>query len=158
MARVYNNIRVTATVGGQKYHFRSKLEYNWAQYLDFLQSAEEIIDWSYETELFIFHGVTRAPVQYRPDFRVVENDGTAVFQECKGYHDGQTNSKLRLMAKHYPDVVMELVRQNIPKSGGKGANRLFNAKRYVRRIIDASAIFKQLKGYINFDVPKLREL
>ena len=75
---------------------------------------------------------------------MIENDGTVVYQETKGYYDGQTNTKLRRMARHYPDTIFELVLQRIPKRGGKGAGRRRIAAKYTRRIIDASKIFKQI--------------
>jgi len=149
ITRQYNNQHITATVGEKKCHFRSKLEYQWAQYLELLKIHEQIVDWDYEPEVFYFLGERTAPVQYRPDFKVIENDGTIVWQETKGYHDGKTNSKFRCMAKHYPGVVIELVLQRIPKHNkGIGANRRRIAEKYVRRIIDASEIFKQCKGII----------
>jgi len=150
VTKVMNNRRVTATVGGQECHFRSAFEYQWALYLQFLRDKKQIMWWAYEPKVFDFtqFGYTTGPYKYRPDFLICENDKTKVYQECKGYHDGATNRKFQRTAKHYPDVVMELVLQRIPKKKSKGANRRLNAQRYVRRIIDASEIFKQLKGFI----------
>ncbi len=147
-----NNTRVTATVGGQRYHFRSKFEYHWAQYLQILTDNQQIQGWSYESETYYFEGEKTAPVMYRPDFLVVENDGSEVWHETKGYHDGKTNKKLQRMAKHYPDVVIELVLQHIPKKGIKGANRRQVAERYCRRVYDGSVVLRQCKGLIK-DMP-----
>ena len=158
IVKVMNNKAVTATVGGKKCYFRSVLEYRWALYLEFLKKGNEIQDWFYEDTLLNFQnrGYKCGPFMYKPDFRVVEKDGKWVFQECKGHHDGQTNSKLQRTAKCYPGTVMELVLQSIPKRSVKGANRRFNASRYVRRIIDASEIFRQCRGVINFEVSKYK--
>ena len=158
ITKVYNNQRVTATVGGKKCYFRSKFEYCWALYIQFLKDSCQIVDWDYEPKVFYFPNEKTAPVQYRPDFKVIENDGTELWQETKGHHDGKTNRKFQRMRKHYPDIVMELVLQRVPRTGSKGANRRRVAEKYCRRIIDASAIFKQVKGLINFDVPKLKEI
>jgi len=158
IVKTMNNQRVTAVIGGKKCNFRSQFEYRWSKYLQFLKAAGEIKDWEYEAELFVFPGEITAPVQYRPDFKVIGNKGTVVYQETKGYHDGSTNRKFQRMAKHYPDVVMELVLQSIPRKGSKGANRRAVAAKYTRRIIDASVIFKQIKHVVNLEVPKLREL
>jgi hypothetical protein len=38
------------------------------------------------------------------------------------------------------------------RSGSKGANRRRIADKYARRIIDASEIFKQIKGVINLNI------
>ncbi len=150
IVKVYNNQRVSITIGGQHCHFRSKFEYNWALYLQFLKDRAKILYWEYEPKIFYFEGERRAPVQYTPDFALFDSLGHAVWQECKGHHDGPTNTKLRLMAKHYPDEVMELVLMRIPKNQVKGANRRRVAAKYTRRIIDASEIFRQVRGLINF--------
>ncbi len=146
--RSYGNKPVRAIVGGKKHYFRSKLEYHWAQYLEILKQSGEIADWEFEPEVFYFKDVKTAPVQYRPDFKVTNNDGSHYWQETKGWHDGKTNKKLQRMSKHYPDEVFELVLQRIPKKGVKGANRRSVAARYTRRIIDASEILKKAKGMI----------
>ncbi|MCK4791205.1 MAG: hypothetical protein KAV87_46160, partial [Desulfobacteraceae bacterium] len=70
--RQYGNQRVTTTVGGKKCYFRSKLEYHWALYLEFLKTNGEIIKWEYEPEIFYFPDEKTASVQYKPDFRVTE--------------------------------------------------------------------------------------
>ena len=148
------NTRVTATVGGKKCYFRSKFEYHWAQYLELLKQSNEIIDWFYEPETFYFEGENTAPVQYTPDFKVIESNGAAVWHETKGYHDGKTNKKLQRMVKHHPDIVIDLVLQYIPKRGVKGANRRAVAERYARRVFDGTEVLKGLKGYIR-DMPPI---
>jgi hypothetical protein len=149
VVKVMGNRPCIEFVGGKEWHFDSQLEYKWAQYLEFLKQAEKIRDWDFHCwpEPFYFIGVKKAPVQYTPDFLVTENDGTEVIQELKGHHDGPTNSKLARMAEYYPDKIMELVLQSIPK-GSKGANRRHTAKKYTRRIIDASVIFRQMGALI----------
>lgn len=155
--KVMNNRRITATVGGKKCYFRSGLEYQWALYLEFLKHAGEICDWQFEKKLFNFQGFgyENGPFMYRPDFTIIDKQGNVFYQECKGNHDGATNAKFQRVAKCYPGTVMELVLQSIPKRSSKGANRRFNASRYVRRIIDASVIFRQLRGVINCKVIKI---
>ena len=150
VVKVMRNRPSTETVGGKTCHFRSQFEYKWAQYLQFLKESREIQEWEYEPETFYFPNEKTAPVQYTPDFKIIELDvfkECVIWQECKGYHDGPTNSKLRRMAKHHPNEVMELVLQRIPKKG-KAANRRRIAAKYTRRIIDASVIFKQIKGIL----------
>ncbi len=158
IVKVMNNKPVTATVGGKKCYFRSKLEYGWAQYLEFLKRSGEIRDWFYEKTTFDFQGkgYAKGPFMYLMDFTIIDKDGQTYYQECKGHHDGQTNSKLKRVADCYPDAVVELVLQNIPANGIKGANRRATAKRYTRRIIDAGFIFRQLRGVIKVDAPKLK--
>ncbi len=144
-----NNTRVRATVGGQKCYFRSKYEYRWAQYLELLKQQGQIKSWSYEPETFHFIGEKTAPVQYTPDFKVIENDGNPVYHEMKGYHDGCTNKKLQRLVKHYSGTVIELYLQ------GKGkANRKATAEKYCRRVADGEEILRQLGGLIR-DMPPI---
>ncbi len=154
IVREYNNQWVTAEFNGRTYHFRSKFEYNWALYLEFLKETGEIKYWTYEPDIFYFPNEKTAPVQYTPDFKLwvhnpgMPDDGQFYYQECKGYHDGSTNKKFQRMYKHFPHIVIELVLMRIPKRSGKGANRRRVAQKYCRRIIDASEIFKQIKGFV----------
>ncbi len=149
IVKVMRNRQSTETVGGKTCHFRSQLEYKWAQYLQFLKESNNILGWEYEPKTFDFQsrGYKKGPFVYLPDFKVVVGCGH-YWQETKGHHDGDCNSKLRRMAECYPDEIMELVLQSIPKKGGKGANRRRIAAKYTRRIIDASVIFRQMKGVI----------
>jgi predicted nuclease of restriction endonuclease-like RecB superfamily len=43
-------------------------------------------------------------VTYLPDFKVTERDGSVVYHEVKGWMDSQSKSKLKRMAKFYPEV------------------------------------------------------
>lgn len=103
-------------------HFRSGWEANYARYLKWLKDQGEIQEWSYEPEAFIFHGVTRAPVTYTPDFRVVESDGSVVYHEVKGWMDGKSKSKLKRMAKFYPDVTVIVVDESAYKAIARWAS------------------------------------
>ncbi|KKL71483.1 hypothetical protein LCGC14_2094480 [marine sediment metagenome] len=143
LVRDFNNVPTQIWLGGGHYSFKSKFEAKWAKYLQLLKDSGEIIEWYYEPHTFYFPNEKTAPVQYTPDFLVIENDDTEIYQETKGYHDGPTNSKLRRFARHYPDEIIELVLMRMPKKG-KSANRIRVANKYVRRIIDASVIFKQI--------------
>ena len=147
--REFRNKPKTATIGGQTHYFRSEFEWGWAKYLQFLKEKKQIRDWQYECERFHFEGVTRRPYSYLPDFLVFENDGEAVWQECKGELDSQSASKLQRMFEQFPSDEIELVMQRIPKRGNQ-ANRLDRIRRkgWVRRVIDASVIFRQMKGLI----------
>jgi len=148
--RKYGNQPQWATIGGKEYYFRSKFEYRWALYLELLRTQGHIIEWWYEPRVFEFAGLVRGPVCYRPDFKVAETkelpSGAVItehyWQECKGLHDGQTNTKLKRMAAYYPEEVLELVLLRIPKNG-KGARRREIAAKYCRRVMDGGKILKQ---------------
>jgi len=92
-------------------YFRSSWEANWARYLRWLQSNGSIRGWEYEPETYVFHGVTRGPLTYTPDFRITEIDGTTVFHEVKGWMDPKSKGKLRRMAKFYPQVSIQLIQK-----------------------------------------------
>ena len=147
----YKNRRVTATVGGQTCSFRSLFEWRWTQYLQILKDSAQIATWTYEPTTFYFYGVKSAPHKYTPDFYIKMYALDKVpnyWQECKGHHDGPTNSKLRRMAEHYPDEIMELVLQGFSK---KTAQRRDTAARYTRRIIDGNEILRQVRGLIQWE-------
>lgn len=143
--RKYRNDPITATMrDGRTFHFRSKLEYRWAQYLDLLLLSGEIQAWDYEFKRFVFPlgPDERGARDFLPDFRVVEKDGTVVWQETKGHCDGKMNTRFKRMAEYYPDEVCELVCSRFSKQND---NRRRVAAKYVRRVIDGSAILKQAR-------------
>lgn len=149
---VVNAKQTTAEIGGKQYFFRSRFEYHWALYLQFLKDAGEIKSWAYEVKKFDFwkFGYRNKPYEYTPDFLIVDKDGDLFFQETKGYLQSKDISKYVRLAKHYPDVQLEVVLQRIPKRG-KGFEAYAKLKsrcKIVRRIIDAKEIFKQVKGII----------
>lgn len=157
IVKTVNCTRVKARVGGKLCNFRSKYEYHWAQYLEILKHSGQIKDWKYEPKTFYFKDVRTSPVQYKPDFLVINNDGSELWQELKGHHDGATNRKLQRMSQQFPDIKIELVLQYIPKrSGAKGANRRATAARYCERVYEGTEILKQLKGMIR-DMPLINE-
>jgi len=134
--------RITATIGERTYCYRSEGEFMWVQYLEWLKKAGEIKDWRYEITTFFFPNEKTAPVQYTPDFFIVPTEGPAYYQELKrGHLDGSAVTKFRRMAKHCPDEIIELVMLGKPK---KDNHRMHIAKKYVRRIVDATVIIRQL--------------
>ena len=146
----YGNIWTWGEFGGTRYHFKSEAEFKWGCYLQFLKNSGEIRAWSYETKKFIFEGVEAAPVQYTPDFQIIDKNGSEYYQEYKGTLDGKAISRFRRMSQHFPDVVMELVLLRLKKKGAEINRRAF-ALKYCRRIVVASEIYKQLKS--NFREP-----
>ncbi len=90
-------------------YFRSKWEANYALYLDFLISRNEIEDWEYEADCFMFEEIKLGTRSYRPDFKVFNHDGTFEYHEVKGYMDAKSKTKLKRMAKYYPEVKVILV-------------------------------------------------
>lgn len=96
-------------VGGKRIYFRSKWEKNYAAYLEWLRSRDEILAWQYEPETFWFAGIRRGVVSYKPDFLIVERSGERVYHEIKGFMDPQSATKLKRMAKYHPTVKVVLI-------------------------------------------------
>lgn len=90
-------------------YFRSKWEANYALYLDFLVKRGEIKDWEYEVDVFMFEEIRLGTRSYRPDFKVFNHNDTFEYHEVKGYMDSQSKTKLKRMAKYYPEVKLILI-------------------------------------------------
>lgn len=90
-----------ADLGGR--YFRSAWEANYARFLNFCQERGIIRGWEFEPKTFVFHGVTRGALTYTPDFLVHLADGSREWREVKGWMDSKSRTKLKRMAKHYPE-------------------------------------------------------
>ena len=90
-------------VGGNNIYFRSKWEANYARYLEWLKINGNIQSWEHESEVFWFEGIKRGCVSYLPDFKIMNNDGSIEYHEVKGWMDARSKTKLKRMAKYYPD-------------------------------------------------------
>jgi hypothetical protein len=90
-------------------YFRSSWEANWARYLNWLVSIGDVREWSYESETYTFHAIKRGSRHYTPDFVVTNKDGSVERHEVKGYMDQRSETKLKRMAKYYPDVKIILI-------------------------------------------------
>lgn len=88
--------------------FRSSWEANYARYQKFLVRHGEIKSWRYEPTEFEFP-VKRGTRFYKPDFEIIENDGSVSYHEIKGWMDKQSATALKRMAKYYPNVKIVLV-------------------------------------------------
>lgn len=90
-------------------YFRSKWEANYALYLDFLVARGEIERWEYEADVFMFEEIKLGTRSYRPDFKVFNKNGSFEYHEVKGYMDNKSKTKLKRMAKYYPEVRLILI-------------------------------------------------
>lgn len=89
--------------------FRSAWEANYARYLNFLKQQGEIEAWEYEPKTFVFEGETRGGITYLPDFKVVYRDGSHEWHEVKGWMDAKSKSKLKKMARFYPNEIVIVI-------------------------------------------------
>lgn len=100
--RMFENIqRGVYEVGGKSYYFRSKWEFEYACYLEWLVRQNQIAGWWYEYHTFEFpikHGTTR----YTPDFRVLVTENKVEWHEVKGYLTNKGKTQINRFKKYYP--------------------------------------------------------
>lgn len=87
-------------INGREQYFRSRWEANTARILD-LQKRE----WEYETKQFWFNKIKRGTRCYIPDFYLPKED---MFIEVKGWMDQKSLTKMKRMAKYYPNIKIEI--------------------------------------------------
>lgn len=90
-------------------YFRSSWEANWARYLNWLKAHGKIAGWEFEPKTFEFVKIKRGSKFYTPDFLVTAVDGSQVWHEVKGYMDARSATKLKRMAKYFPQERVELI-------------------------------------------------
>lgn len=100
-----------ATIGGKKYFFRSQWEVNYAIYLEFLKSNNNIKDWLYEIDTFWFETIKRGVRSFRPDFKVFELNDKIIYHEVKGWMDSRSKTTLRRFKKYYPKLKLILIQK-----------------------------------------------
>lgn len=66
------------------------------------------IAWQYEPKTFIFEKIQKGTRAYTPDFYLPAEDR---YIEVKGWMDKKSQTKLRRMAKYFPEVKIELIDQ-----------------------------------------------
>jgi hypothetical protein len=107
-------------------YFRSKWEANYALYLDFLVEKKQIKAWEFEIDVFVFDAIQFGTRSYRPDFKVFNNDGTFEYHEVKGYMDSASKTKLKRMAKYYPEVKLILIDAPVYNALKKQIGKMLN--------------------------------
>jgi len=118
-ARLSGTVAPTSSV-----YFRSRMEANWARYLEAQRSGRLLVtdrpavaNWIYEPLLFPFdRNRYRANFDYRPDFLVVFKDGSYEVHEVKAVLDAKSNTKLARMGRHFPDVPVRIIDWPVYKS------------------------------------------
>jgi len=108
-------------IGGLRKYYRSRWEANYARYLQWLLENKQIQKWEHEPQTFWFEGIKRGVMSYLPDFRIIENDGSVVFHEVKGWMDDRSKTKIKRMAIYYPNVKLIVIDSKLYKSLEKKA-------------------------------------
>ena len=96
-------------IGNKEHFFRSSWEVNYARYLEWLFSNNEILKWEYEPETFWFKDIMRGARSYKPDFKIYNNNGTFEYHEVKGWMDPGSKTKIKRMAKYYPSAKLIII-------------------------------------------------
>lgn len=87
---------------------RSSWEANYARYLNWLISVNQISSWEYEKDTFEFP-IKRGSKFYTPDFKVFNLDATFEYHEVKGWMDAKSKTKLSRMKRYYPAIKLVLI-------------------------------------------------
>lgn len=106
-------------IGGKRFYAKSKWEFNYAQYLNFMVKHKKIIDWDYETKTFTFLGVTKGCVSYKPDFFVKFPNGYEEYIEVKGWEQSSDRTKWKRMAKYHPQINLRIINKKFFNENGK---------------------------------------
>lgn len=91
-------------IGSVRKYYRSRWEANFARYLEWLKTTGIIKSWKHEPKTFWFKKIQRGVRSYKPDFMAVYKDGSKKWFEVKGWMDPRSSTKLKRMAKYYPEV------------------------------------------------------
>lgn len=90
--------------------FRSSWEANYARYLNFLKAQGQLYKWEFEPDTFWFEKIKRGVRSYLPDFKLWDTkDSKPYYVEVKGWMDDKSKTKIKRMAKYYPDVRLDVV-------------------------------------------------
>lgn len=106
--------------------FRSSWEYYYCIFLEKLKQEKKIIGYKHEPKVFWFEQIKRGVRSYLPDFCVIHLDGSEEWAEVKGYYDAKSKTKMKRMAKYYPNVKIRLVGSDWFKQNLKGCKALEN--------------------------------
>jgi len=93
----------------QPIYFRSEWEFYYSLFLEKLRQENKINDWKHEPKCFWFNDIKRGVRSYLPDFCVTHKDGSEEWSEVKGFFDAKSQTKMKRMAKYYPEVKIRLV-------------------------------------------------
>lgn len=99
----FGNKPAWVEIGGKRFYSKSKREVAYARMLEGRKKSGDIVDWQYEVKTFYFEGERRGPVNYKPDFCILERDGTMSWHEVKGWMDPKSKSKVKKFKKYFPN-------------------------------------------------------
>lgn len=96
-------------IGGYKKYYRSKWEANYARFLELSKNNGAIKDWKHEPDVFWFEQIKRGVRSYTPDFKITLLDDSIEYHEVKGWMDPRSKTKIKRMAKYYPNIKLIII-------------------------------------------------
>lgn len=96
-------------IGYHRCYFRSLWEANYAKWLEYQTSQGMLWGWEHEPTTFWFEDIKRGVRSYLPDFKVWTTSTEYHWAEVKGWMDPKSATKLKRMAKYYPDEKIVLI-------------------------------------------------
>ena len=100
--------RLTKSIDGRVYTFRSKLEYKWAVWCQLRKEQGIILDWWYEdaeTLLELETAYYKNRKLYLPDFTIQTSTDNYEFEETKGWFPPKDYTKIKLAAEQYENPI-----------------------------------------------------
>lgn len=97
------------TIGEKTHYYRSKMEASYARQLELMKKSGLIQEWYHEPETFWFLEIKRGVRSYKPDFKVINLDGSHYWVEVKGYMDAKSKTKIKRFNKYYPNEKLIVV-------------------------------------------------
>jgi len=152
----YGAQRVTTETSKGEITFRSKLEYHFSVYLEFLERSGEIIDWEYEPQKYLFefqHGRHNNTRKYLPDFMLITKGYDTEIIECKGAFSAIDATKCKKFAEaHDEPLVLLFEHLTDCKSLRTQYNRAKRLEPHINRVIyDArKTIFEPIKHLFEY--------
>lgn len=135
----YGAQRVSREVGGELCHFRSKLEYRYAVYLQLQKEQGYIKDWEYEPlhmAIEFEHGRYGNTRKYLPDFAVLTNDDVSEVHETKGMFNPIDATKLKKYSEmHGNPIVLVFACLTNCRSHRRDFNRAKRLEPHIKRIV-----------------------
>jgi hypothetical protein len=96
-------------------YVRSSWEANVCRVFNLWITEGKITSWEYEPKTFIFYDIKKGTRSYTPDFLLNYPDGKEEFVEVKGRMDSVSKTKLKRMAKYYPEYTVKLIDSTLYK-------------------------------------------
>jgi hypothetical protein len=90
--------------------FASKKEERYYQDLQLRKEIGDIKDFEHQPERFVLldktkhNGKTIRQITYRPDFKIIHNDGTEEYVDTKGHRTQQYIIRKKLLLARYPEI------------------------------------------------------